>query len=85
MPIEMPDLPEVNATSAGASWVIDDRELAELYPGKVVVAIPNEVIAVGDDEAAVRAEAAVKPGLPANSLVTTVIAPLDTRILYDWF
>ena len=56
-----------------------------LSAGKTVVAIPNEVIAVGDDEAAVRAEAAEKLGLPANSLVTTVIAPLESRILYDWF
>ncbi len=75
----------VNATSAGAEWAIDDPELAKLYPGKIVVAIPNEVIAVGDDADAVRAEAAEKLGFPVNSIVTTVIAAPETRVLHDWF
>jgi hypothetical protein len=78
-------LGEWNQTSPGAGWAMDDLELAKLYPGKWVVAIPNEVIAVGDDPNAVRAEAAKKLGLPENSMVLTMIAPLETRISYDWF
>lgn len=80
----MPDLPEVNATSAGASWARDDPELAKLYPGKVVVAIPYEIVAMGDDDDTVRAEAAEKLGLPANSLVVTVIVDPATRVDISW-
>lgn len=74
-----------NLTSAGADWAIDDPGLAKLYPGKTVVAIPNVVIAVGDDEEKVRAEAAEKLGLPINSITTTVIAAPENRPSYDWF
>jgi hypothetical protein len=71
---------ETNATSLGADWAIDDPELAKLYPGKWAVAIPNEVIAVGDDADAVLAEASQKLGIPVNELVLTMIAAPETRI-----
>jgi Family of unknown function (DUF5678) len=75
----------VNLTSAGADWAIDDRELAKLYPGKYVVAIPKVVIAVGDDPNAVLAEASAKLGLPVTEIVLTGIAALENRPLFDWY
>jgi hypothetical protein len=71
---------EVNATSAGAEWAMYDLELAKLYPNKWAVAIPNEIIAVGDDADVVLAEASQKLGIPTNELVLTMIAALETRI-----
>ncbi len=78
-------LGEVNATSAGAQWAKDDLALAREHPNKWAVAIPNELIAVGDDPDAVRTEAAEKLGLPENSIVLTVLAAVETRLNYDWF
>lgn len=75
---------EVNATSAGAEWAMDDLELAKQYPGKWVVAIPNEIIAMGDDPDDVRDRAAAKLGLPRSDVVITNIAALETRVPIRW-
>lgn len=74
----------INATSAGAEWAMDDRELAVKYPGKWVVAIPNEIIAMGDDPDEVRDQAAEKLGLPRSDVVITVIASLESRVPIRW-
>ncbi len=74
-----------NQTSPGADWAINDPELAKLYPGKWAVALPNQLIAVGDDSDAVLAEAAEKLGLPLNAIVLTMIIDPATRPAFDWF
>ena len=74
-----------NQTSPGAGWAMDDPELAKLYPGKWAVALPNQLIAVGNDPDAVRAEAAEKLGLPLNSIVLTTIIDPATIPAFDWF
>jgi hypothetical protein len=74
----------INATSAGAEWAMDDRELAVKYPGKWVVAIPNEIIAMGDDPDEVLDRAAEKLGFPREDLVLTNIAALETRVPIRW-
>ncbi len=71
---------ERNPTSAGANWVMWDVEVAKRYGGQWVVAVPNEVIASGDDAEAVRAEAAGKLGLPAPDLVVCWVATLESRV-----
>jgi hypothetical protein len=71
---------ETNATSAGATWAMEDLELAKLHPNKWAVAIPNELIAVGDDADTVLAEASAKLGIPVDELVLTMIAAPETRI-----
>jgi Family of unknown function (DUF5678) len=73
-------LGEWNQTSPGAGWAMEDIELARKYPGKFVVALPNQVIEVGDDEEEVRARAAEKLGLPVNDVMVANIAPLETRV-----
>jgi hypothetical protein len=73
-------LGEWNQTSPGAGWAMEDVELAKKYPGKFVVALPNQVIEVGDDEEEVRAKGAEKLGLPVNDVMVAHIAPLETRI-----
>jgi hypothetical protein len=75
---------EVNATSAGAEWAMYDVELAKKYPNKWVVAIPNEIVAMGDDMEKVLDEAAEKLGLPREDLVLTNIAALETRVPIRW-
>jgi hypothetical protein len=75
---------EINATSAGADWAMEDRELAEKYPGKWVIAIPNEIVAMGDDPDEVLDRAAEKLGLPRQDLVLTNIAALETRVPIRW-
>ena len=77
-------LGEWNQTSPGAGWAMDDIDLAKKYPGKFVVALPNQVIEVGDDEDDVRARAAEKLGLPVNDVMVAVIAPLETRVPLRW-
>ena len=78
-------LGEWNQTSPGAGWAGDDLALAQKYPGKFIVALPNEVIEVGDDEEEVRARGAAKLGLPVNDVMVAHIAPPETRPTYDWF
>jgi hypothetical protein len=75
---------EINATSAGADWAMEDVELAKKYPGKWVVAIPNEIVAMGDDPDEVRNSAAEKLGLPPCDVVLTNIAALETRVPIRW-
>jgi hypothetical protein len=75
---------EVNATSAGAEWAMDDLELAKKYPNKWVVAIPYEIIAMGDDPDEVRDQAAAKLGLPRSDVVLTVIASIESRVPIRW-
>jgi hypothetical protein len=75
---------EVNATSAGAEWAMYDVELAKKYPNKWVVAIPNEIVAMGDDPDEVRRLAAERLGLPACDVVLTNIAALETRVPIRW-
>ncbi|MCI0702718.1 MAG: DUF5678 domain-containing protein [Planctomycetia bacterium] len=77
-------LGEWNQTSPGGGWAMYDPELAQKYPGKYVVALPNQVIEVGDDEAEVRARAAEKLGLPVNDVCVVQIAPLETRVPIRW-
>jgi hypothetical protein len=73
-----------NQTSPGAGWAGDDPEIAKLYPNKFVVAVPNEVVAVGDDEEEVRARGAEKLGLPLNDVMVAHIAPPETRVPISW-
>jgi hypothetical protein len=75
-------LAEWNQTSPGAGWAAEDIELAKKYPGKWVVALPGEVIALGDDPDEVLDRAAEKVGLPREALVLTIIAPLESRITF---
>ncbi len=49
------------------------------------MAVPNELIAVGDDPDAVLAEAAEKLGLPVNALVLTTIVDPATRVDISWY
>lgn len=77
-------LGEWNQTSPGGGWAMDDVELALKYPGKFVVALPNHVVEVGDDENEVRARAAEKLNLPANDVCVVQIAPMETRVPVRW-
>ena len=75
-------LGEWNQTCPGGGWAMNDTELGLKYPGKFVVALPNQVVEVGDDREEVRARAAEKLGLPVNDVCVVEIAPLETRIVF---
>ena len=70
--------------SLGGDWAMYDAEVAKQYPGKFVVALPNEILAVGDNEEDVRARGAEKLNMPLEDVIVVNVAPLETRVPISW-